>query len=126
LTHQVCRGSRVDVYDRDLIESSLTHARRQDFVLQQGTYAGLLGPNYETRAEYRFLRSVGADVVGMSTVPEVVYASRLGIRVLAFSIVANVAKPDVLEPTSGQQVVDAAAVAAPRLCDLVANAMQVF
>ena len=114
---------RADVYDRNLIDASLIHARSENFVLQRGVYAGLLGPNYETRAEYRFLRKVGADVVGMSTVPEVVFASQAGMKVLAFSIVANVANPDVLEPTSGQEVIDAAVVAAPRLCSLVINAM---
>jgi purine-nucleoside phosphorylase len=116
-------NTKADVYDRELIDESLKFARQSDFVLQRGVYAGLLGPNYETRAEYRFLRRIGADVVGMSTVPEVVFAARLGMRVLAFSIVANVAKPDVLERTSGQEIVDAAAVAAPRLRALVENAI---
>ena len=115
---------RADVYDRSLIQGALACARQQDFVLHRGVYAGLLGPNYETRAEYRFLRRIGADVVGMSTVPEVVFAAALGMRVLAFSIVANVAQPDVLEPTSGQQVVDAAAVAAPQLCSLMVHAIE--
>jgi purine-nucleoside phosphorylase len=115
--------ARADVYDRRLIQRSLKHARREDFVLHRGVYAGMPGPNYETRAEYRFLRRVGADVVGMSTIPEVVFAAQLGMRVLAFSIVANVARPDALEPTSGQQVIDAAAVAAPRLCSLLVNAI---
>ena len=116
--------TRADVYDRDLIHSCRSFARKQDFVLQQGVYAGLLGPTYETRAEYRFLRKIGADVAGMSTVPEVVFAAELGMKVMAFSIVANIANPDQLEPTSGQEVVDAAAVAAPRLCSLVTHAMQ--
>ncbi len=116
--------SRADAYDRALIDASLKFARNSDFVLQRGVYAGVTGPNFETRAEYRFLRQVGADVVGMSTVPEIVFAANLGMRVLAFSIVANVANPDLLEPTSGQEVVAAAAVAAPRLCDLVTNAIK--
>ena len=116
--------TRADMYDRDLIQLSINHAMREDFVLHRGVYAGLLGPTYETRAEYRFLRRIGADVAGMSTVPEVVFAAGLGMRILAFSIVANVAKPDVLEPTSGQEVIDAAALAAPRLCSLVINAIQ--
>ncbi|MGI9518077.1 MAG: purine-nucleoside phosphorylase [Pirellulaceae bacterium] len=116
--------SLADAYDQHLIDQALNHARSEDFVLHRGVYAGLLGPNYETRAEYRFLRKIGGDVVGMSTVPEVVFAAQMGIRVLAFSIVANVANPDLLEPTSGQEVVDAAAVAAPRLCSLVVNAME--
>lgn len=117
---------RADVYDQRLIRQALAHARQNDFVLHRGVYAGLLGPTYETRAEYRFLRKVGADVVGMSTVPEVVFAADLGMTVLAFSIVANVAKPDVLAPTSGQEVVDAAAVAAPRLGSLVVNSIRKF
>lgn len=118
------RNPRADTYDRDLIDASLQFARKNDFVLHQGVYAGVLGPNYETRAEYRFLRRVGADAVGMSTVPEVVFAASLEMRVLAFSIIANVARPDALEPTSGQKVIDAAAMAAPRLFALVTHAMQ--
>jgi purine-nucleoside phosphorylase len=117
-------GKRADIYDRELIGLSLQFARSADFVLQRGVYAALAGPNYETRAEYRFLRRIGADVVGMSTVPEVVCAANLGLRVLAFSIVANVASPDVLLPTSGQEVVDAAAVAAPNLCGLIVNSIR--
>ena len=83
----------------------------------------MLGPNYETKAEYRFLKKAGADVVGMSTVPEANVASRYGMRVLAMSVVSNVAKPDVLEATSGQEVIDAAAIAAPNLRALVVNAI---
>lgn len=116
-------GRRADIYDRELIQLSLRFARSADFVLQRGVYAALTGPNYETRAEYRFLRRIGADVVGMSTVPEVVVAANLGLRVLAFSIVANVASPDVLLPTSGAEVVDAAAVAAPNLCALIVHSI---
>ncbi len=117
-------ATRADVYDRCLIDRALACARSHDFVLQRGVYAGLVGPNYETRAEYRFLRRIGADVVGMSTVPEVVFAARSGMRVLALSIVANVARPDALKPTSARQVIDAAAVAAPRLAALVVNAIR--
>ncbi len=117
----VCRA---DVYDRPLIAASLEYARRAGFVLQQGVYAGLQGPNYETRAEYRCLRKIGADVVGMSTIPEVVAAAGLGMRVLAFSVVANVANPDQLAATSGEAVVDAAAVAAPPLRELIENAIR--
>ena len=84
----------------------------------------MLGPTYETRAEYRMLKKIGADVAGMSTVPEVNACARNGIRVLALSIISNVAKPDVLESTSGQEVIDAAEVAAPRLKSIVVDAMQ--
>ena len=112
-----------DLYDRKLIAQAIACARQQNFVLHQGIYASMLGPNYETKAEYRFLKKAGADVVGMSTVPEVNVASRYGMQVLAMSVVSNVAKPDVLEATSGQEVIDAAAIAAPNLRALVVNAI---
>ena len=113
-----------DVYDQQLIQQAGKCARTNGFVVHRGVYAAMLGPNYETRAEYRFLKKVGSDVVGMSTVPEVAVAGRYGMRVLGMSIVSNVAKPDVLEATSGQEVVDAAAVAAPNLKAMVVNAIQ--
>ena len=112
---------RSDLYDRSLIASARHSARTNDFVLQMGTYAGLLGPNYETRAEYRMLRRIGADVAGMSTVPEVYIANLMSLRMLALSVVTNVAKPDVLETTSGQEVIDAAQLAAPRIYKIVAD-----
>lgn len=73
-----------------------------------GVYVALPGPNYETRAEYRLIRKLGGDVVGMSTTPEVAIASLLGVPVLGISIVTNVARPDALEKTSGEAVVHAA------------------
>ncbi|MEM9409660.1 MAG: purine-nucleoside phosphorylase [Planctomycetota bacterium] len=99
---------------------SMAHrcARHEDFNLHSGVYAGLLGPNYETRAEYRMLRRIGADVAGMSTIPEVYVANLLGIRVIGLSIVTNIAKPDVLEKTSGQEVIDAAETAAPKIKEI--------
>lgn len=113
-----------DAYDNELNEQARHCARASGFVVHQGVYVAMLGPNYETRAEYRFLKKVGGDVVGMSTVPEVAVAGRYGMRVLGMSIVSNVAKPDVLEATSGQEVIDAAAVAAPNLKALVVNAIR--
>lgn len=110
---------RSDVYDRQLIEDAREHARNSNFPLYEGVYASMLGPNYETRAEYRFMRRIGADAVGMSTVPEVAVASQYPIRVLAASIITNVAKPDFLGETSGEEVIDAAAIAAPKLLSIV-------
>lgn len=110
---------RTDCYDLGLMELAMACARRENFIVHRGVYAGMLGPNYETRAEYRFLRKIGADVAGMSTVPEVVIAAQYAMRVLGFSIVANVAKPDVLAKTSGEEVIADAAVAAPHLLAMV-------
>lgn len=117
-------SGRSDVYDQNLIAQAHRHGRQLGVTLQQGVYAGLLGPNYETRAEYRFLRRVGADVAGMSTIPEVVVAANYQMRVLGMSIVSNVAKPDVLQATSGEEVVDAARVAAPYLKEIVSQLMR--
>ena len=101
--------------DAKWLDLASTVARTGGFALYRGVYAGLMGPNYETRAEYRMVRKLGADAVGMSTLGEVCMASALGLRALAISVISNVAQPDALLATSGQEVVDSAAVAAPRL-----------
>ncbi len=90
---QVC----VPAYDSALRDQALEIAGRECFAACRGVYVAVTGPNYETRAEYRFLRQIGADVVGMSTVPEAVAAARCGLRTLALSIVTNVARPSCPE-----------------------------
>ncbi len=79
------------------------------------------GPNLETRAEYRFLRGIGADVVGMSTVPEVIVARHMGLRCLAISVVTDECFPDALEPVSIEDVLAAAGEAEPRLTQLMGD-----
>ena len=111
-------------YDPDLIELARQSARQNGFPLHLGVYGSMLGPNYETRAEYRFLKKIGADVAGMSTVPEVAVAAARGMKVLGLSVITNVAKPDVLESTSGQEVIDAAVNAAPHLTAIVADVIR--
>lgn len=106
-------------YDPALRRRAFDLARREAIPATEGTYAAVAGPNYETRAEYRYLRRIGADVVGMSTVPEVLAAARLGLRTLAISVVTNVARPDVPRHTTSDEVVAEANLAAPRLCRLV-------
>ena len=91
-------------YDPALVDSALEAARRAGAVARRGLYAYLLGPSYETRAEYRMLRRCGADAVGMSTVPEVVAGRRMGLAVAAFSIVTNVARPDAPDHTDAEEV----------------------
>jgi len=114
-----CHGASNQPYDATLIERGLEVARRKNIRARRGVYAALRGPNYETRAEYRFLRQIGADVVGMSTVPEVMVAAQLGLRVFALSVVTNVCRPDTPNPTDGATVVAAAAKAEPRVRDIV-------
>jgi purine-nucleoside phosphorylase len=106
-------------YDSRLMELAEQLAIRLGFSLSRGTYLATLGPNYETRAEYRLFAKLGADMVGMSTVPEVILANQLGLKVLAFSIVTNVAKPDVQTVTDHEEVLDWSRKAQSQLVPLI-------
>lgn len=106
------------LYDAELANRALAAARESGKCSPRGVYIGMTGPNYETRAEYRWLRQVG-DLVGMSTVPEVLAARSLDMRILALSVVSNECNPDALEPTDGAQVVAAVSRAAGRLRSIV-------
>jgi purine-nucleoside phosphorylase len=106
-------------YDYQLIDRARYVARREGIELHQGTYLSTLGPTYETRSEYRMFRSFGADAVGMSTVPEVVAARHLKMRVLAFSVITNVASTDLPTTTSHDEVIDVGNMAGPRLMKIV-------
>ena len=88
-------------------------------MLRQGVYVAVPGPNLETRAEYRMLRAMGADVVGMSTVPEVIAAVHAGMRVLGLSIITDECLPDALKPTTLEQIVATAVGAEPALATVV-------
>jgi purine-nucleoside phosphorylase len=106
-------------YDRELQDRALSFARREGVVLHRGVYAAVLGPNYETRAEYRMLRRLGADAVGMSTVPEVIVARHAGLRVLGLSTITNVGSPDALGQTTAHDVLAVAATAAARVSAII-------
>ena len=111
-------------YDRALREAAEAAALRRGVRLQQGVYVAVVGPNLETRAEYRFLRGIGADVVGMSTVPEVTVARHHGMRVLAVSVVTDECFPDALEPVSIDDVLEAAGEAEPHLTALMGDVVE--
>ncbi len=106
-------------YDPDLAQRALAAARKHNFVAHRGVYVGVLGPNLETRAEYRFLRLIGADVVGMSTVPEVIVAAHAGMRVLGLSVVTDMCLPDALHAASLENILSVAAAAEPKLRAMV-------
>lgn len=91
-------------YSPNLVERAVVAARRAGAIARRGVYALFSGPSYETRAEYRMLRRIEADVVGMSTVPEVIASVRMGIDVVACSVVTNVARPDAPEFTDAEHV----------------------
>jgi len=106
-------------YDRGLIARALQIARQENFVAHKGVYVAVTGPNLETRAEYRFLRTIGADVVGMSTVPEILVAVHGGMRVLGLSIVTDLCLPDALKPAKIEEILAVAAEAEPKLRKIV-------
>jgi purine-nucleoside phosphorylase len=87
-------------------------------------YVAVTGPNLETRAEYRMLRLLGADVVGMSTVPEVIVAVHGGMRVLGLSIITDQCLPDALEPATVEHIIAVANEAEPRLSELVRGVLE--
>ncbi len=102
-------------YDRALQGLALASAEEAYVPMHKGVYAGVAGPSFETPAEVRFLRAVGADAVGMSTVPEVVVARHGGMRVLGISGISNKANLDGNTPTSHEEVLEAGRVLVPRL-----------
>jgi purine-nucleoside phosphorylase len=102
-------------YDRRLGDLALAIARQRNFVCHRGVYIAMLGPTYETRAEIRMLRLLRGDAVGMSTVPEVIVAAQVGVRVLGLSTITNVCSPDVPHTASGEQVVANAETARDKL-----------
>lgn len=106
-------------YTKTLIERALKIARAEDIVAHQGVFVAVAGPNLETRAEYRFLRTIGADVVGMSTVPEVIVAVHSGMRVVGFSIITDMCLPDALKPAEVSEIIAIANEAEPKLTKLV-------
>jgi purine-nucleoside phosphorylase len=106
-------------YEQKLVDRALAIARRADFVCNKGVFVAVAGPNLETRAEYRFLRMIGADVVGMSTVPEVIVAVHCGLRVVGFSIVTDTCLPDALKPAVVEEIIAVANAAEPKLTRLV-------
>ncbi|HVC93334.1 MAG TPA: purine-nucleoside phosphorylase [Pirellulales bacterium] len=111
-------------YDVALISRALEIARRADFAAYRGVYVAVTGPNLETRAEYRFLRLIGADVVGMSTVPEVLVAVHAGMRVLGLSIVTDMCLADALEPADIRRILGHAAAAEPKLRKIVMGILE--
>jgi purine-nucleoside phosphorylase len=111
-------------YSRRLIERIGQVAMDRKIRVQRGVYAALTGPCLETRAEYRFLRTIGADMVGMSTVPEVIVAVHAGLEVAGFSIVTDMCLPDALVPAKIEEIIATAEAAEPRLTELVRGLIQ--
>ena len=111
-------------YDPALRQLARDVAIEHKIVLREGVYVSVPGPNLETRAEYRMLRAIGADVVGMSTVPEVIAARHCGLRVLGVSIITDMCLPDALEPATLEKIIAVAGGAEPHLTTLVRGVLR--
>ncbi len=117
-------GCLTAIYDPAMSETALRIAIENDFAAHSGTYLATFGPTYETRAEYRMMRRIGADVVGMSTIPEVLAASWLGMRVLGLSMVSNVANPDKPLKADHNEVLEAGRAAEVKMEAIVRGVLR--
>jgi purine-nucleoside phosphorylase len=104
-----------EAYDRELLKIAEETALDNKVKIQKGVYVAVPGPNLETRAEYRYLRFTGADVVGMSTIPENIAAVHMGMKVLGISIITDECFPDALKPVSVEEIIAAAMEAEPKM-----------
>jgi purine-nucleoside phosphorylase len=111
-------------YDPDLRALARAAALELGILLREGVYVAVAGPNLETRAEYRMLRAMGADVVGMSTVPEVIVANHQGMQTVGISIVTDQCLPDALEPAEIGKIIATANRAEPNLTRLITTVVK--
>ena len=105
-------------YDLMLRNQAITIAKNEQITLHKGTYAAVVGPQLETKAEYRMLKIIGADAVGMSTVPEVIVANHLKLPILAISVLTDECNPDDLKPVDIAEIIAIAGEAEPKMISL--------
>ncbi len=106
-------------YDQDLINKAFSIAKANNIKLQRGIYAAVSGPTFETPAEYRYIRTIGADAVGMSTVPEVIAARHMGLKCFAVSVISDLGVPGKIVEISHSHVIDAASAAEPVMTKII-------
>lgn len=111
-------------YTERLLDIAENVALEESIKMQQGVYLALTGPMLETKAEYRFLRQIGADVVGMSTIPEVISAVHMGMEVLGISVITDECFPDALEAVSIEDVIEAATMAEPKMTRVIIRVLE--
>lgn len=113
-------------YAKELLDTVADVALKNGIRLEKGVYAAMSGPSLETKAEYRMLKILGADVIGMSTVPEVIAAVHAGLRVLGLSVITDSCLPDALEPTDIKKIIAVADRAEPVLVKLIKKVLEVL
>ena len=111
-------------YTRSMVDLAERVALDLGIKMHQGVYVAVTGPNLETRAEYRFLRQIGGDVVGMSTVPEVIAAVHMGMKTLGISVITDECFPDALEPVEMKHILEAADMAEPKMTQVMIGTLE--
>lgn len=106
-------------YNPKMVQTGMEIAQKNNITCHKGVYVSVSGPNLETRAEYRFLRTIGGDAVGMSTVPEVIVANHMGLPVFAISVLTDEGFPDTLKPVSVEEIIGIAKEAEPRMTQVL-------
>jgi purine-nucleoside phosphorylase len=106
-------------YQKDLINKAIAIAKEKNITCHKGVYVSVTGPNLETKAEYKYLRIIGADAVGMSTVPEVIVANHMGLPVFAISVLTDEGFPEDLQPVSVEEIIKIANQAEPQLTSIL-------
>jgi len=108
-------------YDQELIRKAKSLSKKLGIPIREGCYVGVTGPTLETPGEYRYMRIIGGDAVGMSTVPEAIAAHQMGIRIFAVSVITDLGVPGKIQKLTHQDVIDAAEKTAPKLTKLIIN-----
>jgi purine-nucleoside phosphorylase len=108
-------------YNKSLIEKALEIAKANDLTCHQGVYVSVTGPNLETRAEYKYLKIIGGDAVGMSTVPEVIVANHMSVPVFAISVLTDEGFPEELQPVSLEEIIETAKNAEPKMTHILSQ-----
>ncbi len=113
-----------EAYDKELRKMALESAKELGIKVYEGVYVAVAGPNFETAAEYRMLRRLGADAVGMSTVPEVIVAKHGGMRVLGISAITDKGDPDNLKPLSAEEVLEIAKKTGEKMAKIISEVIR--
>lgn len=112
------------LYNKDLIQQAMNIAQKQSITCHSGIYVGVTGPTFETPAEYKFMHIIGGDAVGMSTVPEVMVANHMGMRIFAISVISDEGNPPEPVQVSHDEVVRAAMAAEPKMTNIIRELLQ--